>query len=381
MRADVPACDVNVLDLDLGADYGPVGTSRRLTTQGVAIHGLAWTRDGSSIVYDTAGRGPYYLWRVMADGSRDPERIEVAGAGSHRPATVPSQDRLAFERRVPTLGVYRVWPGHTPQPVLVSPAFDFEPDFSPDGQRLAFSSRRSGDAVEIWLAAADGSSPQQVTHGPGPRQGAPAWSPDGRRIAFESMGTDGHFDIWVMDSDGSAQRQLTKDPGDENAPTWARDGQRIYFSSDRSGSREIWWVPAGGGAFTRVTHGGSGVVARETFDGRAIVYQRALGDSPLLMMPLTGGPAREIAGCVKGQGYVAGKALAVGAAGIYYAQCGSGPESSIHLIDPVTGRDREIGRVSDPFFLSGLAISPDGKTILVHRGTETADLVLIDNFR
>ena len=379
MRTDLPACDVYVVDL--GADSVPVPPPRRLTNQGVAIHGLAWTRDGSSIVYDTAGRGPYYLWRVMADGTHEPERIEVAGFGSSRPATVLSRDRLAFQRRLPTLGVYRVWPGHTPQPVLVSPAFDFEPDFSPDDQRLAFSSRRSGDAVEIWLASADGSSPQQLTHGPGPRQGAPAWSPDGRRIAFESLRADGHFDVWVMDSDGSAVRQLTKDPGDENAPTWSRDGQRIYFSSDRGGGRDIWWVPAGGGPVARVTHGGSGVVAREVFDGSAIVYQTAEGDSPLVMLPLSGGPARQLAECVRYEGYIAGKGLAVGAAGIYYGPCGSGPQRSIHLIDPATGRDREVGRVSDPFFLSGLAISPDGNTILVHRGAETADLVLLENFR
>ncbi len=308
MRTDLPACDVNVVDL--GADSVPVQPPRRLTNQGVAIHGLAWTRDGSSIVYDTAGRGPYYLWRVMAGGTHEPERIEVAGFGSHRPATVLSRDRLAFDRRLPTLGVYRVWPGHTPQPVLVSSAFDFEPDFSPDGQRLAFSSRRSGDAVEVWLASADGSSPQQLTHGPGPRQGAPAWSPDGRRIAFESQRADGHFDVWVMDSDGSALHQLTTDPGDENAPTWSRDGQRIYFSSDRGGGRDIWRVPVEGGPLTRVTHGGSGVVARETFDGSAIVFQTAEGDSPLVMLPLTGGPARQLAACVKSQGYIAGKSLA-----------------------------------------------------------------------
>jgi len=277
--------------------------------------------------------------------------------------------------------VYRVWPGHTPQPVLVSPAFDFEPDFSPDNRRLAFSSRRSGDAVEIWLASTDGSSPHQLTHGPGPRQGAPAWSPDGRRIAFDSLRPDGHYDVWVMDSDGSALRQLTKDPGDENAPTWSRDGQRIYFSSDRGGGRDIWSVPAGGGPVARVTHGGSGVVAREVFDGSAIVYQTAEGDSPLVMLPLSGGPARQLAECVRYEGYIAGKGLAVGAAGIYYGPCGSGPQRSIHLIDPATGRDREVGRVSDPFFLSGLAISPDGNTILVHRGAETADLVLLENFR
>jgi Tol biopolymer transport system component/DNA-binding winged helix-turn-helix (wHTH) protein len=379
LQTDLPACDVHVIDL--GTDSVPVSASRQLTNQGMSIHGLAWTRDGSSIIYDTAGRGPYYLWRVMADGTREPERIEVAGFGSHRPATVLSRDRLAFDRRLPTLGVYRVLPGQSPQPVLVSSAFDFEPDFSPDGQRLAFSSRRSGDAVEIWLASADGSGPQQLTHGPGPRQGAPAWSPDGRRIAFESLRADGHFDVWVMDSDGSALHQLTTDPGDENAPTWSRDGQQIYFSSDRAGGRDIWRVPAGGGRLTRVTHGGSGVVARETLDGSAIVYQSAMGDSPLMLLPLTGGPARQLAACVKIQGYIAAKSLAAGAAGIYYGQCGSGPESSIHLVDPATGRDREVGRVSDPFFLSALAISPDGRTILVHRGMETADLVLIENFR
>jgi dipeptidyl aminopeptidase/acylaminoacyl peptidase len=346
----------------------------------MAIHGLAWTRDGSSIVYDTAGRGPYYLWRVMADGAHEPERIEVAGFGSSRPATVLSRDRLAFQRRLPTLGVYRVWPGHMPEPVLVSPAFDFEPDFSPDGQRLAFSSRRSGDAVEIWLASADGSNPQQLTHGAGPRR-APAWSLDGRRIAFESMRADGHYDVWVMDSDGSALRQLTTDPGDDKAPTWSRDGKRIYFSSDRGGGRDIWWVPAGGGPVARVTHGGSGVIAREVFDGSAIVYQTAEGDSPLVMLPLSGGPARQLVECVRYEGYIAGKGFAVGAAGIYYGPCGSGPKRSIHLIDPATGRDREVGLVSDPFFLSGLAISPDGNSILVHRGAETSDLVLLENFR
>jgi len=379
MRSDLPACDVYAIDL--GPDYVPMPSRRRLTNQGLSIHGLAWTRDGSSIVYDTAGRGPYFLWRVVADGTRAPERIEVAGFGSHRPATVLSRDRLAFDRRLPTLGVYRVWPGQTPQPVLVSTAFDFEPDFSPDGQRLAFSSRRSGDAVEVWVAAADGSSAQQLTHGPGPRQGAPAWSPDGRRIAFESQRADGHFDVWVMDSDGSAMHQLTTDAGDENAPTWSRDGQRIYFSSDRTGGRDIWWVPVGGGPLTRVTHGGSGIIARETFDGRALVYQSALSDSPLMLLPLTGEPSRQLAACVRYEGYIAGKSLAVGAGGIYYGPCGSGPERSIHLIDPALNRDREVGRVSDPFFQSGLAVSPDGNTILVHRGTETADLVMIENFR
>ena len=99
----------------------PVSPPRRLTTQGLAIQGLAWTRDGASIVYDTSGRGPFQLWRVKADGAQAPERIEVAGFGSSRPATVLSRDRLVFQRRLPTLGVYAVARGTRQSPFWSRP--------------------------------------------------------------------------------------------------------------------------------------------------------------------------------------------------------------------------------------------------------------------
>ena len=225
------------------------------------------------------------------------------------------------------------------------------------------------------VASADGSSPQQLTHGPGTAQSAPAWSPDGRRIAFHALRANGHWDVWLMEGDGGMPRQLTMDPGDEQMPTWSRDGRWIYFSSDRGGRPEIWRMPASGGTSERVTHGGTGVVARESVDGKAIVYQAAEDDSPLLALPLTGGPARQLVACVKSQGF------AIGAAGIYYASCDTGPESFMHLLDPVTGRDQVLASVREPFNWNGLAISPDGRTMLVHRYTENADLMLIENFR
>jgi Tol biopolymer transport system component len=85
-----------------------------------------------------------------------------------------------------------------PQPVLISATWDSNPQFSPDGRRIAFSSRRSGDVEEIWLAWADGSGARQLTRGPGRRQTLPAWSPDGRQIAFESTADTSGSDIWVI---------------------------------------------------------------------------------------------------------------------------------------------------------------------------------------
>jgi TolB protein len=194
------------------------------------------------------------------------------------------------------------------------------------------------------------------------------------------MRENGHWDIWVMDVDGSAQRQLTMDPGDEHAPTWSGDGRQIYFSSDSGGGRDIWRVPAAGGPAQRVTRGGSGAVAYEAPEGKAIVYQTRMGDSPLVMLSLAGKPPRQLVACVKSQGFVAGRRSAIGAS-VYYAPCGPGPQTSVHLLESATGRDRVVANVSEPFFVNGLTVSPDGNTILVHRGAETADLVLIENFQ
>ena len=68
-------------------------------------------------------------------------------------------DRLAFTRKFHDEDIYRFEPGRSAQPVAPSSLFDGMPQFSPDGRRIAFCSLRSGNAMEVWVANADGSSP------------------------------------------------------------------------------------------------------------------------------------------------------------------------------------------------------------------------------
>ncbi len=369
-------CDVYMLDLgasNVSRDSRP----RRLTKQAVEIHSFAWTRDATSIIYEAEiAPGTFYLWRVLADGDRTPERIELAGAGSVSPATTPSRDRLAFGRMILEQGIYRFVAGRTPQPVLVSSTRDSEPRFSPDGRRIVFSSARTGDATEIWLASADGTAVEQLTHGPGDWQGSPAWSPDGRQIVFDSRTVDGHTDLWLIDADGSMPHQLTRESGDENMPWWSRDGHWIYFSADQGKGRDIWRVPASGGPLQQITRGGSGLFSCESPDAKQILYQSAMfRESPLLAQPISGGPVRQLVKCV--QIY----AFGANAARIYYAPCGTGPDIPVHELDPKTGQDRMLGSVEQAFYPSRPAISPDGKTILIEHGANSSDLMLIENFR
>jgi dipeptidyl aminopeptidase/acylaminoacyl peptidase len=313
----------------------------------------------------------------IADG-RPPERIELAGRAA-TPATTAGWDRLVFSRAYSDVDVYRFRPGRPAEAVLASSFFDYGPDLSPDGTRIAFSSGRSGGSQEIWLAGADGSNPVQLTHGPGQHQGLPRWSPDGRRLAFNSQGEDGHWDIWLTDADGGQPQRLTDDPGDEQMPSWSHDGRFVYYNanSGRTDGGDIWRVPATGGRPERLTRDG-GDYPQEGRDGRTLLFKRGAFDSALLSMPLAGGPERTIADCVQHWGYDGGSQ------GVYYLGCSSGRrEAPLRLLDPATGRDSMLGRLETGrgMFL-GLTVSPDGREVLFAKWVaEGADLMMIENFR
>jgi Tol biopolymer transport system component len=380
------ACDLNVIDLN--ESLVASGPPRRVASS-LKIGRLMWTRDGTSLVYDDAFFfSAAHLWRVRADATAPPERVEVAGMALS-PTTARSRDRLAFARVVYDLDVYRIEEGHSPQPVAVSSLVDGDGAFSPDGRRIAFASARNGYALEIWVAASDGSDVRQLTNGPGPYlQGAPQWSPDGRRIAFHSVADDGHWHVWTLEVDGGSPTQVTKGPGTEFAPTWSSDGRWLYFTRVDAitnwRNRDLWRVPAKGGPSERLTTGEHATGAFESTDGKRLVYQRLLPESPeanaeIVEKPAERGPTRQLVPCARSRGYLA---FLVHRDGIYHVGCETGPNPPVYVLNPATGQQRLVARLTeaDQRAKLRLSVSPDGRTILCNRHiTNSADLFLIDN--
>lgn len=88
----------------------------------------------------------------------------------------------------------------------------------------------------------------------------PALSPDGKIVVFAVRETDmpanrGRQDLWSLDlaRKGAQPRRLTTHPENDNAPEWSRDGHHVYFISSRSGSAQVWRLPAAGGEAEQVT--------------------------------------------------------------------------------------------------------------------------------
>jgi len=117
-------------------------------------------------------------------------------------------------------------------------------DWTPDG-RLVFESRASGNQ-DIWIMKADGSERQQLTSGLY-GESSPSVSWDGRLITYQSeRDTTPH--IWRMGIDGSNQLKLTAGALDDYYPTFSPDGHWIYFYSYRDNGRQnVWRVAVGGG--------------------------------------------------------------------------------------------------------------------------------------
>jgi Tol biopolymer transport system component/serine/threonine protein kinase len=360
---------------DIWVQPVPSGEPIRLTHENYdTLSRPAWTTDGHEILFTAR----YALFRVPAAGGV-PQA--VAGVGENAGDLTVWRNHIVFmqlsqQREV----IYRI-PGPTNKgkdrsatPILTSTRREGNPDYSPDGKKIAFQSTRSG-SYEIYTSNSDGANPVQLTN-LRKFSANPRWSPDSKRIAF-SCRLEEDEDIYVIDADGGALRRLTNERSYDTLPTWSRDGKWIYFASDRSGTFQVWKMPSEGGKAVQVTKGG-GHYAVESFDGKMLYYlkpQQNVGVGPIWKVPCEGGEETPVIDRRINSDW------ALRPEGIYFA-AGTGKKYSIEFLSFKTGKITPFYLEETPNGREFLTISPDGKWLLYDdMPPRESDLMLVENFR
>ncbi len=159
--------------------------------------------------------------------------------------------------------------------LTTEPGYDAEPTVSPNGDKIVFTSTRSGD-LELWTMNLDGSDKRQVTSGLGYDGGA-FFSPDGSKLVFRSSRPQSEeeqaeykdllsrnlvkpsdMEVYVCNVDGSELKQVTNLGNANWAPFFHPSGEKIIFSSNHRSRRgfpfNLFMINVDGSGLEQITH-------------------------------------------------------------------------------------------------------------------------------
>ena len=203
---------------------------------------LAVQTGGGLIAFTSERTGKPQVFVMRDDGSGVRQVTDLAD-GACQPDWSPDGQRLAFTspckgnlQRYENASIYLVnLDGTGVTPISTAPGGDFDPAWSPDGKRLAFTSLQDGPVPHLFIMDVDGNNRVRLS-AEGGRDYQARWSSDGTRLVFVTVPSTGDSTIFEMMADGTEKQQYSRGQGANSSPDWSRDGRLVlYIKSSQNG--------------------------------------------------------------------------------------------------------------------------------------------------
>jgi eukaryotic-like serine/threonine-protein kinase len=166
-----------------------------------------------------------------------------------RPYFVPRLSPDGQRVAVSTRDIRQVWSYDIARGALSPVTVDGQSNygiFAPDGKRVVFRSGAAGGEDNLYWKAADGSGPVDRLTTSARSQTPASWTPDGTTLAFVEEGDSTgffQFDIWVLSAGDRKTRAVIHTAANEMTPEFSPDGRWLAYVSNESGRHEVYVQP------------------------------------------------------------------------------------------------------------------------------------------
>jgi Tol biopolymer transport system component len=227
------------------ANRVPVAEVRPLTFQPALELDPSLNPDGQTFVFSANYEGNDDIYSQRVDGQNPVNLTKDCDKRDYNPAFSPTGDRIAYRTECGKGGIWIMGAtGESPHPLI---DFGVDPAWSPDGREIVVATNSRPQPYdttlngELWVINVDTRAKRLLFKGDAAN---PSWSPHGYRIAYWRQ-INGQRDIATVAAAASPTAQpvlVTDDAATDWNPVWSPDGDYLYFGSDRSGSLNLWRV-------------------------------------------------------------------------------------------------------------------------------------------
>jgi serine/threonine-protein kinase len=355
------------------------GPARRVTSGNDRDSWPAFSSDGRHLYFSSMREGTIALWRLSTREGRL-VRLTLGTGPEVEPRASRDGARLAYSTYAEERSL-----------VVADPATGARarmPDvgvfaLSPDGGEIVYAGDRGG-RYGLWAQPLDRLSargdPRLLAELTG-TLACPAFSPDGRWIAAHRV-VDGRRDLWIVPAAGGAPEKITSDLGTHIEPVWSPDGSTLAYLSDRSGKDQVWTIPVAAG---RAAGEPRQITSDDTEknvptwsprgDEIAYVAGTARGNELAVVSAAGGAPRLVTSGARVTWAHWDRATGAIYASGLW-----DGPLMTLRRLSPSTGEARPLdpdvsfGNVAVGLF----DVAQDGKTVALREEIARGDIWVLD---
>lgn len=260
--SETPRSQVYLLSMD-------GGEARRVTNLKNGAGSFAWSPDGTRLAV-TSRVGP------------SDARAASSDVRHYKHLSYKFNDSGWFDDKRGHIWIVDVASGASRQLTSGDEWNESDPQWSPDGTRIAFVSDRTGKSfdesrnTDVWVTNADGTGALVKISDHDEADDSPRWSPDGKTIAYiGELHERDHPKVWLASATGGAPSRLAADELDliPGGLVWVEGGRALSFETGVKGELHLFRIDVAARKLRQVTTGARAVRSADYNDAsKRMVY-------------------------------------------------------------------------------------------------------------